>query len=57
MKLIKNDDKSILITPQTAMEEYFIKYLMWLVEAKEKETLKEISSLRSQVLSQDHSLS
>lgn len=54
MKLIKNDDKSVLLTPQTAMEEYFIKYLVWMVEAKEKETLMKISSLRSQVLSQDH---
>jgi|WetSurMetagenome_2_1015567.scaffolds.fasta_scaffold638676_2 hypothetical protein len=55
MELIKNDDKSILLIPETAAEEYFIWYLTHLVEAKEKETLREISLLRQKPLSQDHS--
>lgn len=53
MKLIKNADKSILLTPQTAMEEYFVHYLIWLVEAKEKETAKQVLSLKVQSLSED----
>lgn len=41
MKLIKLDDKGILLTPQTAMEENFIHYLSEMIEAKEAKFLSE----------------
>lgn len=53
MKLTKLDDKDILLTPQTAMEEFFIWYLTELINAKGAEVLKEIASLRLSYHSQD----
>lgn len=53
MKITKNNDKSILLSPHTATEESFIYYLVEMIEAKEAKFLTEHAS-RLESLSQDY---
>lgn len=52
MKLTKLDDKGILLTPQTAMEENFIYYLSEMIEAKEGKFISD-HALELQSLAED----
>ena len=52
MQLTKLDDKGILLTPHTAMEQNFIDYLVRLIEVKEAKFLSD-HALELQSLAQD----
>ena len=52
MQITKIEGKGVSLIPVTAMEEYFIWFLIELINAKNAEVLKECDALRSQFHSQ-----